>query len=940
MKSLVILAAGLHFATGIPLDTTGGHEHPTPSSSFSFSIPPSLSPTLSPTPGPSPTPNPGESPAGCRLLNTDAEWPAPDAWLAAFPGVVPGNDTEAANRPDYILAAMDVETVQAAVKFAADNNIRLTVVSSGHDFLGRNDAPSGLGLDISGLTGVKVLESFTPSESGAESPSGDVNVIEPVPGQQAAVTFGAGMSTQALNDAIDSSKLFTIGAAHGSVRTAGGYGQAGGHSPFSSKYGLGSDQVLEYKVVTADGELVVANSVSNPDLFWALRGGGGGTFGIVVEATVKAFPTPSVTVSNWWINATNADNPGQGYWDAAAYLHSQFPVINEQGVQGYYYVYPNAMKGIFLTADEQAGQEAAQAIWTPILEKLAEFDGMEPAETKYTDFSSYKEFYTAILGGGHGGCGHQHKRAIAKRHDGHGATPMGIIPMDSRLLGKEHLESQDLAQALQDAMPQVEQGQLRGHLIGGGAVLSSTEDTAVLPAWRQTYVHLIGTGVGDFKVDSLRKLAPDTGAYVNEASHENPNWKTDFWGSNYERLSEIKTKYDPNGVFWVTPGINADEYSIIDGRLCNTASTDPDFAPPGDNKNPGTSSPDNETGSPFPGTEPDDGNCTSPTPELPADFYDEPDLDPSKPGKDGATVTKIKYGPYTLEAMDMISNRPDLNMETPCKDCYITAIQANLEYEDGTTANVNTGAWLHHMVLYKNGRDAEDLVCNFGGIGLMPQRIYASGNERSVSRLNQVLQYGIELGSSDRIGMIYDLMNESDQPATYYLTLTYEWLPSSTSGYKAAEMAWLDITDCGVSAVPAQQGQFELRSDGWKSTVNGRLLSASGHVHNGGVNTTIWLNGEPICTSRQVYGRTPEFIAPPHGGHGGDEGDDGGHEHGAEGKPSISDAETCVDFGDVKVGDELVVSAYYDTDKYPLDEAHDGEGFESIMGISRVYIGT
>jgi FAD/FMN-containing dehydrogenase len=52
-------------------------------------------------------------------------------------------------------------------------------------------------------------------------------------------------------------------------------------------YGLAVDNVVEMKVVTADGRLVVANEVSNPDLFWALRGGGAGTWGVVVEATVK-----------------------------------------------------------------------------------------------------------------------------------------------------------------------------------------------------------------------------------------------------------------------------------------------------------------------------------------------------------------------------------------------------------------------------------------------------------------------------------------------------------------------------------------------------------------------------------------------------------------------------------------------------------------------------
>jgi FAD/FMN-containing dehydrogenase len=70
---------------------------------------------------------------------------------------------------------------------------------------------------------------------------------------------------------------------------AGGWVQGGGHSPFSTLFGLGVDNVVEFKVVTADGRLVVANDVVNQDLFFALRGGGGGTWGVVVEATFKVW---------------------------------------------------------------------------------------------------------------------------------------------------------------------------------------------------------------------------------------------------------------------------------------------------------------------------------------------------------------------------------------------------------------------------------------------------------------------------------------------------------------------------------------------------------------------------------------------------------------------------------------------------------------------------
>lgn len=115
----------------------------------------------------------------------------------------------------------------------------------------------------------------------------DSNKITPVAGKQAAVTIGGGVAIVELNKVLARSGLYSIGAAHDSVSVAGGWSQAGGHAAFSSYYGLGADQILEYKVVTADGQLLIANSVTNQDLFWALRGGGAGTWGVVVEATLK-----------------------------------------------------------------------------------------------------------------------------------------------------------------------------------------------------------------------------------------------------------------------------------------------------------------------------------------------------------------------------------------------------------------------------------------------------------------------------------------------------------------------------------------------------------------------------------------------------------------------------------------------------------------------------
>jgi len=161
----------------------------------------------------------GTTPAGCRRLASDTEWPKPEEWSNALPGVTKLAKSTLTTSPDYAFQAKSADDVQRAISFASRNNIRLSVINSGHDYLGGNDAASGLRLDVSQLGGIRVSPSFEATSEGAQSPGDEVNVITPVPGQQAAVTFGAGLSTQRLNNAIFPSKLVTVGAAHGQQNT-------------------------------------------------------------------------------------------------------------------------------------------------------------------------------------------------------------------------------------------------------------------------------------------------------------------------------------------------------------------------------------------------------------------------------------------------------------------------------------------------------------------------------------------------------------------------------------------------------------------------------------------------------------------------------------------------------------------------------------------------
>ncbi len=84
--------------------------------------------------------------------------------------------------------------------------------------------------------------------------------------------------------------------------------QGGGFGSFSKGFGTGAANLLEAEVVTADGQVRIANASTNPDLFWALKGGGGGTFGVVTRLTLRTHELPATFgVVNAEITAANDD---------------------------------------------------------------------------------------------------------------------------------------------------------------------------------------------------------------------------------------------------------------------------------------------------------------------------------------------------------------------------------------------------------------------------------------------------------------------------------------------------------------------------------------------------------------------------------------------------------------------------------------------------------
>src|SRR5262245_15823180 len=101
-------------------------------------------------------------------------------------------------------------------------------------------------------------------------------------------------------------------------------------------------------------------------------------------------------------------------------------------------------------------------------------------------------------------------------------------------------------------------------------------------------------------------------------------------------------------------------------------------------------------------------------------------------------------------------------------------------------------------------------------------------------------------------------MNLTAQARDVYITVTYDYVPSSTPGIKDATPIWLDINQCGNSERPAKTGQY---SYDYSFTMprSGKLLAIGGHLHDGGTNITIAQNGRVVCDSVATYGGNPEY---------------------------------------------------------------------------------
>jgi hypothetical protein len=262
----------------------------------------------------------------------------------------------------------------------------------------------------------------------------------------------------------------------------------------------------------------------------------------------------------------------------------------------------------------------------------------------------------------------------------------------------------------------------------------------------------------------------------------------------------------------------------------------------------------------------DHGGSAGPAPGgVPGDHQHEPGAAGGAPPAIDApqgTWTELRYGPFVIPPAGAggDANHTDIAVPTlakPCTNCFLLQLQPDLIFSDGSPANLDSGMMLHHAVLFSAGRADATCGADQPFPGKLGQRFFASGNERTQGLFPPGFGYYADNGNWSGI---FHIMNHSAEAQTVYFRLMVRWSPASAGGILPLTPLWLDMNNCQTSeyAVPAGPSSSHWT---WASNVTGRIVSTGGHVHNGGLRTTLSnkTTGEHLCTSWAYWGHDPAY---------------------------------------------------------------------------------
>jgi len=413
-------------------------------------------------------------------------------------------------RPQAVVRCAGPADVAETISFAARHDVPVAIRSGGHCFAGRSST-SGLLLDVSRLNSVSL--------------TGNV------------ATVGAGTRLADLYAALDEHGR-TVAAGCGDTVGIGGLALGGGIGILGRRYGTTSDQLVGAQVVLADGRVLDCDDERDPDLFWALRGAGGGTFGVVTSLALRTVPAPAATAFAVTWSGTDVAAV-VGAWPAWA------PAAPDELSAS---LVVHAPVGADVVATVFGAMQSAELDTVPLLDELAVRVGTDPGSASF-HCAPFREAKRALARFSDRQHGTRHTYPLSRSEFFRRPVPAGAIAELVASLGKARAgEAREL-----DFTP------LRG-----------AYDR--MPAQATAYVHreldfllkyeaIIDVDAPEMAVESGRDwlarswtTAHPWGsgqAYQNfpDADPDLDGSARTYYGINTAKLHDVKHRYDPTG-FW------------------------------------------------------------------------------------------------------------------------------------------------------------------------------------------------------------------------------------------------------------------------------------------------------------------------------------------------------------------------------------------------------
>ncbi|HEX4674940.1 MAG TPA: FAD-binding protein [Steroidobacteraceae bacterium] len=481
----------------------------------------------------------------------------------------------------YAVAARQPSHVVAAVNFARDNNLRLVVKGGGHSYQGTSNAPDSLLVWTRAMNRIELHDSFVPR--GCEGR------IQP----HAAVSIESGaVWIDAYNAVTTQAGRYVQGGGCATVGVAGLI-QSGGFGSFSKGFGTAASSLLEAEIVTADGRLRTVNACSDPELHWALKGGGGGNWGVVTRVTLKTHPLPE---NFGGVGGSIKAKSEVAYRRLLArfvdfYADSLFnPHWGEQVS-----VHPDNTLGLSLVCQGLDDQQV-NSIWKPFLDQVRADPELSVSDALWVGAGNSRNWWDPAWHKTHGGSMVGDSRAGAPAT--HAWWRGDQEQVGSYLYAYESawLPSSLLQPSQRERLAAALFAGSRHHDIGlhfnkglAGAppeAIAAASDTATNPGVKDAFAlaivadggppaypglpgatapdaakaNRIALDVGK-AMQELREFAPRMGSYYSESNFFERDWQHSHWGEHYSRLRAAKAKYDPDGLFFVHHGAGSEDWS-------------------------------------------------------------------------------------------------------------------------------------------------------------------------------------------------------------------------------------------------------------------------------------------------------------------------------------------------------------------------------------------